>query len=414
MKHYSPLNAALFGTLVLFCLSGARPTYAADQRMIDFSQGLSNANQNRIVQIYAPTLRAPNQVGAWLSDSLSLFALHELVSLDLDRNTPFAVQIVRDLLPWNFVADSEAVSTASQRASNPDLIIWGKVFPINEDTIAQLNISLAPHFDVNRIEWIISVPKNGLITTIATGLPSNHFEFEPIIIPADVVGSYGADYAPKLFNDSTLTSSIGDLGDSVKVVDWEKNSVEVQSESLVGWLPVVRFSNEYRDLTDICASLMFVFDQDWLRAARALDRVLAPERRAHVPQGLLIDLLLLRGFIDEKQAVSGLRYFKAAEQLNPLESISVRYVVTAEIAELLRSKANGRPEFEINRGANDARNYLANHRSLFAEGESWFRSAEVILTDLASAAPMANKGIDPFVVASSTFKGRDFNAKKGK
>jgi Raf kinase inhibitor-like YbhB/YbcL family protein len=230
-------------------------------------------------------------------------------------------------------------------------------------------------------------------------------------VPRDAVERYSRDYSPTIYTDQTLSVRLDDIGPIVQVLQWEPGTVKVRSADKVGWLPFVALQESYRDLMDVAAALTSALQTDWPGAAGAADRILMPERRTKIPQSLLIDMLLFRGFIEEKAGRSGSKYFKSAEELNELRSTSARYVVMGEIAEIQRRASAGQNNSEINERSDNLRAYLARDRLLFSNDDDWYVAVTNALKTFGSAAVIAER-VRPFTLSSMTFKDGTLMPKK--
>jgi Raf kinase inhibitor-like YbhB/YbcL family protein len=154
-----------------------------------------------------------------------------------------------------------------------------------------------------------------------------------------------------------------------------------------------------------------IMKANWPTAATVVDRVLIPERRAKLPQGLLIDLLLFRGLIEEKRGSSGIKYFRSAEEINVLKSNSVRYVVMGEIADIQRRASIAQNAAEVNGRCESLRLYFTRRRALFSDDDTWYVAVGAALNTLGYPSLVAER-TRPFTLTSNTFKDGTLMPKK--
>src|SRR5262249_48600302 len=139
-------------------------------------------------------LSGAGDTSEWQSNLLALQIMRNINTVGPDysgRRDPGRIKVFRDASQ----GDSSDIEEEVERAlrSNPaiDLVLWGKSYPINGAAVIQLYLSLRPSAWRNRANlhlWTLS----GVGKEVAVEFPATHFEFEPIVLPRNIVEQFSA------------------------------------------------------------------------------------------------------------------------------------------------------------------------------------------------------------------------------
>jgi hypothetical protein len=300
----------------------------------------------RSVRILVPVFEGADEIGARAANILRL-----QISQDFQQG-PGGV-FGRAVLIWNDHPLPETSYRAARTAALDlgtltDLVLWGRAFELADGVVVQCYLSLTELAE-RRVRqrpeiWTVTVRgPGGEPLRISRGLPERQFDFDPIILSADLIGRYRSIPALGIFSDRTYTTRIGTLGQGFLALRYETDAVYLRSNNTEGWVPLPKITDARTEVVDFTGAIIRLMRADWQGAKALLARL---DDDVSLPAGIALSVELLKGLVREQTGESGLEFFAAAVERSRLSKAASEYLIMSRVADLeqSRSKAGRRRE----------------------------------------------------------------------
>jgi hypothetical protein len=267
----------------------------------------------------------------------------------------------------------EAASFPSVRA---DLAVWGQVYRYDDGIAVQLYLTITPIIKERESRpelWIINGTKyNGKAYRIELDIPTSFYEFEPMILPNDVVIQYEKPEGIPFYKSRKGGKPIGFLGDIIEFKEIYDDAILVVSDNKKGWVRTKSIPEGRSEAITFSKGMVRLLRGDWRGSLENFSRVL---ENKDIPQDLRIHSLIYSALAKEKIDHAGTQEFESAYGLNRLDKGAASYLLMSRIAEVERAKRQSdRTKLEVS--VNKLRKDLDAVRVLFAKDDEWLKHVE--------------------------------------
>ena len=277
---------------------------------------------------------------------------------------------------WDEGSPPTAHAEALERISGLDaqLVLWGRAQEFGKGVVVQSYLSVAPGAAGARtpVVWRIPLPEiEGPQGTLTVGLPSQVFEFAPIVLRPEVIPMLNTPEGIPIFEDRAFRKPVGQLGPDFRALEQGPDSARVQSAGVTGWVRLPGLSANRSEVTDFSGGLVRILRRDWGGAIDLLTRVVnTPSAPVNIKVSSYLLMAAASRLLHEQIGASdrSLEYIDAAEKLNPFLRETVRYKCMALLA--------GKREPERIRRLDDT---VRRSEYLFPKGDAWLGKVKRVL-----------------------------------
>ena len=248
--------------------------------------------------------------------------------------------ILYGLDPMNQASHQAAIDAASWPSVRADLTIWGQVRDFPDGVVVQLYLTITPILldrSIRPEKWEIHFKNNHGTreTTLEMNLPGLYYEFEPFILPNEVIYQFEYPQGIPLYSKRSGGEKIGRLEELMRFYEVYDDAILVQSGGLSGWLRSADLSKLDSEAMDFIKGAIRLMRGDWRGAENSFNKLLSNKK---VTQNLRIQTLIYIGIAREKSGKDGSKQFQQAYNLNKLDRTSAAYLLMSRVALLKRAQ----------------------------------------------------------------------------
>lgn len=306
---------------------------------IAFSTTSLNAEADDQVRLYIPAFQGPDYLGLNVATVLNLRIFSTL------RKAPFPnpkkLSFGGGMIIWGDKPLTDFSAEAAEKAAkdpevDAQLVLWGEASTYADGVIVNAHLSLVNSDNATYSKlWQVTYAPAAI--DIHLGFPSEHYTFMPIVLDPSIVALYRNPGALKIYSDKSLRKPVGAFtGNDFTAIRHEPDGEWLSEPTPGGWVPLPKLSSVPSEISDFTGAMIRIYRADWLGAKSLLNNVY---KNNSISNSLRIDTLLLLGLIEEKQNLSGSKYFGEAFELNPLYKSSAAYLIMGAYSDYIR-KAN--------------------------------------------------------------------------
>lgn len=276
------------------------------------------------------------------------------------------------VLSGEYQLPSSSHDEAVRHGMTPDaaahLVLWGDAYSLSDGVAVQASLSVTPRLmrRKNRPEvWsVVLRGSEGVSRKLALGLPRQLYRFPSVLISNEAAHEYMEIEGRPIFATADFEKQIGAIGKAYRAFEYTPAGVRLVSNNTNGWVRLDFVSEEQNIIVEFSGAIIQLCRGDLMGAQFWLEEV---AKRRDVPTDILTDTHLLLGLIKELQNTSGLKQFKRAVALSPLDRVSASYLLMGRVAEAQRTTGKRRDAMLDALSAE-----LGIYDRLFASDSEWF------------------------------------------
>jgi len=333
------------------------------------------AAQGRMIGLLVAPFAGPGSLGQKTATVLQLQIWQTLRAAP--PNNVHKVNFGRGIVYWDEGAPPSAHADALTRIAGLDaqMVLWGRTQEFGKGIVVQAYLSVAPAAAGNARAvdvWKIPLPEiSGPQGTLSVGLPSQVFEFAPIVLRPEVIPLLNTPEGIPIHADRTFTKPIGHLGPDFRALEQGPDSARVQSGGVTGWVRLPGLSRNRSEVTDFSGGLIRILRRDWAGAIDLLGRVVTtPNAPVNIKVSSYLLMAAASRLLHEqsKSDDRSLDYIDAAEKLNPFLRETIKYKCMALLAGGRQPERTKRLEDTVRKS-----------EYLFPTGDPWLGKVKKVL-----------------------------------
>ncbi|MBR0900280.1 hypothetical protein JQ616_35470 [Bradyrhizobium tropiciagri] len=333
--------------IVVFCLlAAARPVRPADQIS---------------VRTLVPTFTSSTSLGA---NASTILALRLWTTLRPRPNpNPKDLYFGSGQIEWSERVIESTPDAANQMAleTGSDLALWGGVEEYGSGIVVLANLRVVrdrPATDTLQ-KWVVKFRDQ----RIELRLPSNNYQFSPLVIPKDVAAKYSRPNQITVCEQKSPDCAGRRLGSPFRSIRIDGDFALVRQPSgATGWVLLPDLSQAQGEVIDFTAALISYLRGDFEQAEQLFSRV----RDSRTDSLVHNDATLLAG-VSRFRRGEGIDGVRSAHEQNPYSRFGVQALVMANIS-MAQAAQSGE-----SRTANlkEANSLIESYRHLFSDTDPW-------------------------------------------
>jgi len=282
--------------------------------------------------------------------------------------------------PLESASHASAVNAASWPSVRADLAVWGQVYQFEEGAVLQLSLSLTPLLAKRHVRpevWQVELLGSDGPLTIKKGLPSEYYEFEPLVLSRDAIVQFKDPQGIALYSSRYGGHRIGALHEVMRFYEIHEDAMLIATGGKRGWVRMHSISNVESETIHFCKGMVRLLRGDYAGARKSFSAVLEIPL---VPQRLRTHSLIYLGLARELAGYNGSGQFEQAYKLNRLDKDAASYLLMSKLANISRLQ-QGAEEMLVTEIGKFKR-LLRSLQVLYAKDDSWFNNLKSMANQL--------------------------------
>lgn len=336
------------------------------------------------LRILVPQFDGQDDVGKYVMTTL-FYDLSR--AFDSQSATQKGVWILYGREPLDAASHDAAVRAASWPSVRADVAMWGRATPYDDDIVVQSFLTITPlaaQRSVRPEVWTVRMtggPEETVDLTV--GLPGRYYEFEPFVLPRELVKTYTSPEGVPLYDSENGDKIVGYSSGTFRFLKYKDEGLLLSSPSgITGWARLPPLPSEGAHALVFAQGVIRFMRGDWAGASGAFRSVLQDR---DTPSALRVDTRILLGMAMEQGGRSGLEQFEAAYAANRLDRRVARFMIMGRLSKIEKALARDddqavRRQWEVLDG------FLKKARILFPSNDEWLAKVERLIENHAGTA----------------------------
>ncbi len=328
------------------------------------------------LRLLVPSFLGPEILSQHVRTTVYLELIKAFRHVDIPLKGGWILYGVDDLLEPSHNA---AINAAIWPSVQADLAIWGQVYPYGNGVVVQMFLSVTPILKERKVRpevWTIDTRKdNGEDYKIQLDIPGQFYEFEPFILPREVIIQYQKPEGLPLYRSREGDEIIAPLGKVMHFREIHGDAFLVESDGIEGWIKPTNILNRVSEAIPFAKGFVHFLRGDWRGSLKDFSGFLENKK---ITQNLRVHALIYSGLAKEKIGWSGNEEFETAYSMNRLDRVAASFVLMSHIANITRARDRG-DDLSLKAAKTRLGANLKSVRVLFRKNGQWIRHVESYL-----------------------------------
>ncbi|MGC3976201.1 MAG: hypothetical protein QM771_17715 [Nitrospira sp.] len=341
---------------------------------------------NDLVTIYIPAFNGPRELGLNVATVLNL-QIWRTLRMAAEHKTfgrGLVVWETQPLTSQSFESADElarvGLDLSDGKRVYPQLVFWGNTREFGGGIVVECFLSIPPSYTGNaRDKWAVTIHKDGIDHHIHADLPQRRYEFSTITLSKDLVDTYSKPTALQIYPTRDAKYPIGSVGKTYEARQQLDGWVLLESDGLVGWVPLPKLSKNRNELVDFVGGVIRILRSDWNGANALFEKVV---RNAQAPSALKVDALLYQVMAKSKAGQNPEETLQLVRHLAPFYRATTMYSVMSKLDAMSRTASEGHPNKGTKTIIQQIETELSDGQQLFLPDDPWLTAVIQLLHTL--------------------------------